>query len=94
MNITKSQISIADYLDFIVYETQMHKTITEKEEGGMKLRGLKSSIATRIIRMYREMLVKFAHEKRLWNTFIKFSMKSAPQEVAGIYEKMLSVRFR
>ncbi|KAL7745163.1 hypothetical protein ACLKA6_008218 [Drosophila palustris] len=91
LNITKSQISIADYLDFIVYETQMHMTITEKEKlAGMKLRGLKSSIATRIIRMYREMLVKFAHEKRLWNNFIKFSKKSAPQEVAGIYEKMLS----
>ncbi|XP_034110178.1 U3 small nucleolar RNA-associated protein 6 homolog [Drosophila albomicans] len=91
LNVTKSQISIADYLDFIVYETQMHATITEKEKvSGMKLRGLKTSIATRIIRMYREMLVKFAHEKRLWNNFIKFSKKSAPQEVAGIYEKMLS----
>ncbi|XP_034489997.1 U3 small nucleolar RNA-associated protein 6 homolog [Drosophila innubila] len=91
LNITKSKKSIADYLDFIVYETQMHMTITEKEKiAGMKLRGLKSSIATRIIRMYREMLVKFAHEKRLWNNFIKFSKKSAPQEVAGIYEKMLS----
>lgn len=91
LNITKSQKSIADYLDFIVYETQMHMTITEKEKlGGKKLRGLKNSIATRIIRMYREMLVKFAHEKRLWNNYIKFSKKSAPQEVAGIYEKMIS----
>ncbi|KAH8276602.1 hypothetical protein KR044_008631 [Drosophila immigrans] len=95
LNVTKSQISIADYLDFIVYETQMHATITEKEKvTGMKLRGLKTSIATRIIRMYREMLVKFAHEKRLWNNFIKFSKKSAPQEVAGIYEKMLSYHGR
>lgn len=92
LNITKSQITIADYLDFIVYETQMHVTITEKEKlTGIKLSGLKTSIATRIIRMYREMLVKFAHEKRLWNNYIKFSKKSAPQEVAGIYEKMLSV---
>lgn len=92
LNITKSQITIADYLDFIVYETQMHMTITEKEKlTGQKLNGLKTSIATRIIRMYREMLVKFAHEKRLWNNYIKFSKKSAPQEVASIYEKMLSV---
>ncbi|KAH8416536.1 hypothetical protein KR222_007791 [Zaprionus bogoriensis] len=91
LNITKSHITIADYLDFIVYETQMHMTLGEKEKiSGLKLSGLKSSIATRIIRMYREMLVKFTHEKRLWDNYIKFSKKAAPQEVAGIYEKMLS----
>lgn len=83
---------MSDYLEFIVYEKTMHKTITEKEKlAGIKLTGLKASTCTRIMRMYREMLAKFGHEQRLWENFIKFSKKSAPQEVAGIYEKMLSV---
>ncbi|EDV95182.1 U3 small nucleolar RNA-associated protein 6 homolog [Drosophila grimshawi] len=91
LNITKSQIRMGDYLEFILYEKTMYKAITEKEKlGGLKLNGLKASICTRVIRMYREMLVKFAHEKSLWDNYIKFSKKSAPQEVAGIYEKMLS----
>ncbi|TDG43632.1 hypothetical protein AWZ03_009932 [Drosophila navojoa] len=91
LNITKSKKSISDYLEFIVYEKTMYKTITEKEKlAGIKLTGLKASTCTRIMRMYREMLIKFPHEQRLWENWIKFSKKSAPQEVAGIYEKMLS----
>ncbi|XP_030568031.1 U3 small nucleolar RNA-associated protein 6 homolog [Drosophila novamexicana] len=91
LNITKSHIAMSDYLEFIAYEKTMHKALTEKEKlTGLKLNGLKASICTRIMRMYREMLNKFAHEQPLWDNCIKFSKKSAPQEVAGIYEKMLS----
>ena len=64
----------------------------EKEKAyGTKLAGLKTSIATRIIRLYREGLRQFPHDERFWNNYIEFSKKSVPHEVLGIYEKMLTV---
>jgi len=70
----------------------MHLTIEDKEKKmHVKLTGLKTSIATRIMRLYREALDKFTHDRRLWSNWIKFSKKSNPVEVAGIYEKMLLV---
>ncbi|XP_017113464.1 U3 small nucleolar RNA-associated protein 6 homolog [Drosophila elegans] len=90
LKINKSQQTISDYLEFILYEKQMSQTITEKEKKmHVKLTGLKASIATRIMRLYREALGKFNHDRRLWSNWIKFSKKSNPVEVAGIYEKML-----
>ncbi|KAH8265877.1 hypothetical protein KR038_009218 [Drosophila bunnanda] len=90
LKITKSHQSISDYLEFILYEKDMHQTITEKEKKmHVKLTGLKASLATRIMRLYREVLAKFPHDRRLWNNWIKFSKKVNPVEVAGIYEKML-----
>ncbi|KAH8235730.1 hypothetical protein KR032_006146 [Drosophila birchii] len=92
LKITKSHLSISDYLEFILYEKDMHQTITEKEKKmHVKLTGLKASLATRIMRLYREVLAKFPHDRRLWNNWIKFSKKNNPIEVAGIYEKMLLV---
>ncbi|EDW51258.1 GM13683 [Drosophila sechellia] len=90
LKINKSHQSITDYLDFILYEKHMHMTIVDKEKKmHVKLTGLKASIATRIMRLYREALAKFNHDRRLWSNWIKFSKKSNPVEVAGIYEKML-----
>ncbi|KAH8304199.1 U3 small nucleolar RNA-associated protein 6 homolog [Drosophila kikkawai] len=90
LKITKSHLTISDYLEFILYEKDMHQTITEKEKKmHVKLTGLKASLATRIMRLYREVLGKFPHDRRLWNNWIKFSKKVNPVEVAGIYEKML-----
>ncbi|XP_022211808.1 U3 small nucleolar RNA-associated protein 6 homolog [Drosophila obscura] len=90
LKITKSHLAVGDYLEFIVYEKQMYKTLTDKEKMmHIKLTGLKTSISTRIMRLYREVLGKFTHDRRLWSNWIKFSKKSGPQEVAGIYEKML-----
>lgn len=92
LKINKSHQSITDYLDFILYEKHMHMTIVDKEKKmHVKLTGLKASIATRIMRLYREALAKFNHDRRLWSNWIKFSKKSNPVEVAGIYEKMLLV---
>ncbi|EDW86196.1 uncharacterized protein Dwil_GK16741 [Drosophila willistoni] len=88
--ITKGHLTVSDYLEFIVYEKQMHETIVAKEEQmHLKLSGLKTSITVRIMRLYREVLVKFSHDRRLWGHWINFSKRNNPQEVAGIYEKML-----
>lgn len=93
LKITKSHLSISDYLEFILYEKDMHQTITDKEKKmHVKLTGLKASLSTRIMRLYREVLAKFPHDRRLWSNWIKFSKKVNPVEVAGIYEKMLLVR--
>ncbi|KAH8354655.1 hypothetical protein KR084_000869 [Drosophila pseudotakahashii] len=90
LKINKSHQSITDYLEFILYEKHMHLTIEDKEKKmHVKLTGLKTSIATRIMRLYREALGKFTHDRRLWSNWIKFSKKSNAVEVAGIYEKML-----
>ncbi|XP_016937265.1 U3 small nucleolar RNA-associated protein 6 homolog [Drosophila suzukii] len=90
LKINRSHQTITDYLEFILYEKHMHLTIEDKEKKmHVKLTGLKTSIATRIMRLYREALDKFTHDRRLWSNWIKFSKKSNPVEVAGIYEKML-----
>ncbi|XP_037725657.1 U3 small nucleolar RNA-associated protein 6 homolog [Drosophila subpulchrella] len=90
LKINRSHQTITDYLEFILYEKHMHLTIEDKEKKmNVKLTGLKTSIATRIMRLYREALDKFTHDRRLWSNWIKFSKKSNPVEVAGIYEKML-----
>ncbi|XP_037931962.1 U3 small nucleolar RNA-associated protein 6 homolog [Teleopsis dalmanni] len=91
LKITQKGKSVRDYADFILFERKVHKWVTEKERfHGNKLTGLKSSIASRIIRLYRDGLRAFPHEERFWDNFINFSKKSAPQEVSGIYEKMLT----
>ncbi|KAH8336234.1 hypothetical protein KR074_012180 [Drosophila pseudoananassae] len=90
VKISKSHQTISDYLEFVLYEKQMHQTIVEKEKKmHVKLTGLKNSISIRILRLYREALGKFTHDRRLWKHWIKFSKKNNPVEVAGIYEKML-----
>ncbi|KAH8275856.1 hypothetical protein KR018_012151 [Drosophila ironensis] len=90
LKITKRQQTVTDYLEFILYEKNMHATIVEKENKmHVKLHGLKTSISTRIMRLYREALGRFTHDRRLWGNWIKFSKKNNPVEVAGIYEKML-----
>ncbi|EDV33797.1 uncharacterized protein Dana_GF19113 [Drosophila ananassae] len=90
VKISKSQQSLSDYLEFILYEKQMHQTISDKEKKmHVKLTGLKNAVSIRTMRLYREALAKFTHDRRLWNNWIKFSKKTNPVEVAGIYEKML-----
>lgn len=92
VKISKSHQSISDYLEFILYEKQMHQTISEKEKKmHVKLTGLKNAVSIRTMRLYREALAKFTHDRRLWKNWIKFSKKTNPVEVAGIYEKMLLV---
>lgn len=92
MRIAQSE-KIQDYGDFIIFELKIHKWVTEKEKlHGTQLAGLKASIANRIIRLYRDGLRQFPHEQRFWMGYIKFSKASAPHEVSGIYEKMLTVR--
>ncbi|KAH8408988.1 hypothetical protein KR009_004907 [Drosophila setifemur] len=93
LKINKSHQTISDYLEFILYEKQMHQTIIDKEKKmHVKLTGLRNSISIRIMRLYREVLGKFTHDRRLWSNWIKFSKKSNQTEVTGIYEKMLLVR--
>lgn len=84
--------AVADYVEFIRHEKLIHKWVGEKEKALNKnMTDLKHSIVTRIVRLYREGLRYFPHEIRLWDNFILFTKKSMPNEVSGIYDKMLAV---
>lgn len=94
-NVTKiiqSKKSALNYMEYIGFERNRHKWIVEKEkQHRCNLAEIKKSIIQRIIKLYRTALQQFPEDERLWNSFINFSQKSNPGQVAGIYEKMLGV---
>ncbi|XP_030378648.1 U3 small nucleolar RNA-associated protein 6 homolog [Scaptodrosophila lebanonensis] len=91
VGLSQSKASVKNYIEFLVYEKKIYKLITEKEKVcNIKMPGVKSAIATRLIRLYREALSKFPHDMHLWSSFVKYMKISKPEEVSAIYEKMLS----
>ena len=90
--IIQSKKMIINYIEYIQFEKNTHKWITEKEKQyHCQLNDVKKSIIQRIIKLYRTGTQQFPEEERLWNSYIQFSKKSNPGQVAGIYEKMLGV---
>lgn len=93
--IIQSKKTAINYIEYIQFEKNTHKWITEKEkQNRCNLTDVKKSIIQRIIKLYRNATQHFPEDERLWNSFIQFSQKSNPGHVAGIYEKMLGVRNR
>lgn len=88
----QSKKSIINYIEYIQFEKNTHKWVTEKENQlHCSLPDVKRSIIQRIIKLYRNGTQQFPQEERLWKSFIQFSKKSNPGQVSGIYEKMLGV---
>ncbi|XP_005192203.2 U3 small nucleolar RNA-associated protein 6 homolog [Musca domestica] len=86
----QSKKSIINYIEYIQFEKNTHKWVTEKENQlHCSLPDVKRSIIQRIIKLYRNGTQQFPQEERLWKSFIQFSKKSNPGQVSGIYEKML-----
>lgn len=93
--IVQSKKSLINYIEYIQYEKNTHKWIVEKEKQlRCSLPDVKKSIIQRIIKLYRSGTQQFPQEDRLWESFIQFTKKSNPNQVAGIYEKMLGVSNR
>ncbi|XP_037805803.1 U3 small nucleolar RNA-associated protein 6 homolog [Lucilia sericata] len=89
--VIQSKKTPINYIEYIQFEKNTHKWITEKEkQNRCNLTSVKKSIIQRIIRLYRNGTQQFPDDERLWKSFIQFSQKSNPGQVAGIYEKMLS----
>ncbi|XP_013107134.2 U3 small nucleolar RNA-associated protein 6 homolog [Stomoxys calcitrans] len=89
--IIQSKKSLVNYIEYIQFEKNTHKWVMEKEKQlHCTLPDVKRSIIQRIIKLYRNGTQQFPQEERLWKSFIQFSKKSNPGQVAGIYEKMLA----
>ncbi|XP_075158653.1 U3 small nucleolar RNA-associated protein 6 homolog [Haematobia irritans] len=89
--IIQSKKNIINYIEYIQFEKNTHKWVMEKEtQLHCTLPDVKRSIIQRIIKLYRNGTQQFPQEERLWKSFIHFSKKSNPGQVAGIYEKMLA----
>lgn len=88
----QSKKHIVNYVEYIQFEKNTHKWVLEKEtQQHCSLPEVKRSIIQRIIKLFRNALQQFPQEERLWTSFIQFTKKSNPGQVAGIYEKMLGV---
>ncbi|XP_073832758.1 U3 small nucleolar RNA-associated protein 6 homolog [Musca autumnalis] len=90
VKLLQSKKSILNYIEYIQFEKNTHKWVTEKEtQRHCSLPEVKRSIIQRIIKLYRNGTQQFPQEERLWKSFIQFSKKSNPGQVSGVYEKML-----
>ncbi|XP_061401813.1 U3 small nucleolar RNA-associated protein 6 homolog [Musca vetustissima] len=90
VKLIQSKKNIINYIEYIQFEKNTHKWVTEKEtQLHCSLPDVKRSIIQRIIKLYRNGTQQFPQEERIWKSFIQFSKKSNAGQVSGIYEKML-----